>query len=136
VAAKFHKAGGLVYEIAIKQSFSAAHALNGVGGTCEKLHGHNFTVEVFVSSHELNESGIVIDFRILKEWTDEVLKELDHKYLNEINYFKDFSSSSENIARFIYDRISERVTIHNLAVSKVTVWESEDARVTYNGKIQ
>jgi 6-pyruvoyltetrahydropterin/6-carboxytetrahydropterin synthase len=122
-----------VYEVGIKQSFSAAHNLNEVGGLCEKLHGHNFIVEVFVSSRELNTSGLVIDFRILKEWTDEVLKELDHKYLNEIDYFKDLPPSSENVARFIYDRISDKSRIHKLDVSRVTVWESEDAWVTYNG---
>ena len=136
MTAKFHKTGELVYEIAIKQSFSAAHALNEVGGKCEKLHGHNFTVEVFVSSRELNKSGIVIDFRILKEWTEAALKELDHKYLNEIEYFKDICPSAENVARFIYNRILEKVTIHNLAVPRVIVWESEDARVIYNGNTE
>jgi 6-pyruvoyltetrahydropterin/6-carboxytetrahydropterin synthase len=123
-----------MYEVAITQSFSAAHTLKEVGGMCEKLHGHNFVVEVFLSSRELNESGILIDFRILKEWTDDVLKKLDHKYLNEIDYFKDLTPSSENIAKFIYDKVSEKIKIHNLDVSRVTVWESEDARVTYNGK--
>lgn len=125
-----------MYEIAIKQSFSAAHALNEVGGQCEKLHGHNFTVEVFVSSRELNKSGIVIDFRILKEWTDEVLNELDHKHLNEVDYFKNISPSAENVARFVYDRIREKANSHNLAVSRVVIWESEDARVIYNGNIE
>jgi 6-pyruvoyltetrahydropterin/6-carboxytetrahydropterin synthase len=125
-----------MYEIAIKQSFSAAHALKEVGGQCEKLHGHNFTVEVFVSSRELNNSGLVIDFRILKEWTDETLKELDHKHLNEVEYFKDISPSAENVARFIYDRIREKANANNLAVSRVIIWESEDARVIYNGNIE
>jgi 6-pyruvoyltetrahydropterin/6-carboxytetrahydropterin synthase len=123
-----------VYEVTIKQSFSAAHMLEEIGGTCEKLHGHNFTVEVSVSSHDLKDAGILIDFRVLKEWTNDILSELDHKYLNEVKYFKDISPSSENIARFIYEKISEKAKCHNLDVSRVIVWESEDARVTYNGK--
>ena len=81
----------------------------------------------------LTDAGILIDFRILKQWTDEILKEFDHKYLNDISYFKDTSPSSENIARFIYDRISEKVKESNLDVSRVTVWESEDARASYCG---
>ena len=122
-----------MYEITIKQSFSAAHMLKDVDRACEKLHGHNFIVEVSICSIALTNAGILIDFRILKEWTDEVLKEFDHKYLNEISHFKDVSPSSENIARFVYDRISEKAKKNSLDVSRVTIWESEDARVSYCG---
>ncbi|TRZ75436.1 MAG: 6-carboxytetrahydropterin synthase QueD [Deltaproteobacteria bacterium] len=125
--------GGPVYEVTIKQSFSAAHMLNEIGGACEKLHGHNFVVEISICSIVLSEEGILINFRILKQWADEILKEFDHKYLNDISYFKDTSPSSENIARYIYDRISEKVKKRNLDVSRVTVWESEDARASYYG---
>jgi 6-pyruvoyltetrahydropterin/6-carboxytetrahydropterin synthase len=117
----------------IRQSFSAAHKLKEIGGACEKLHGHNFIVEVSLSSAALSDTGILIDFRILRQWTDEILEEFDHKCLNDITYFKDTSPSSENIARFIYDRISEKIKEDNLAVSRVTVWESEDARASYCG---
>lgn len=122
-----------MYEVTIKQSFSAAHMLNEIGDTCEKLHGHNFVVEISICSIVLSEEGILIDFRILKQWADEILKEFDHKYLNDISYFKDTSPSSENIARYIYDRISEKVKKRNLDVSRVTIWESEDARASYYG---
>ncbi len=123
-----------VYEVSIKQSFSAAHILEEIGGNCENLHGHNFTVEVSVSSHKLKDAGILIDFKMLKEWTEEILNGLDHKYLNEVNYFKNISPSAENIAKFIYDRLTEKAKCHNLDVSQVIVWESEDARVTYRGE--
>jgi 6-pyruvoyltetrahydropterin/6-carboxytetrahydropterin synthase len=43
------------------------------------------------------------------------------------------SPSSENVAKFIYDRITEKVKKINLGVSRVTVWESENARVSYYG---
>jgi 6-pyruvoyltetrahydropterin/6-carboxytetrahydropterin synthase len=122
-----------VYEVTIKQSFSAAHMLTEAGGTCEKLHGHNFIVEVSICSAALTDAGILIDFRILKQWTGEILKEFDHKYLNDISYFKDTNPSSENIARYIYDRISEKVKKRNLDVSRVTIWESGDARASYYG---
>lgn len=124
---------GSVYEVTIKQSFSAAHILNEIGGTCEKLHGHNFVVEISICSGVLSEGGILIDFRVLEKWADEILKEFDHKYLNDISYFKDTSPSSENIARYIYDRISEKIDESYLYVSRVTVWESESARATYYG---
>jgi 6-pyruvoyltetrahydropterin/6-carboxytetrahydropterin synthase len=122
-----------VYEVTVKKSFSAAHILKEIGGKCEELHGHNFVVEVSVASCELNAEGIVIDFRILKKWTDDIIKKLDHKYLNDIQYFECMNPTSENIARFIYDRISKKIRRHHLKVSRVTVWESENARVSYSG---
>lgn len=123
-----------MYEVTIKQSFSAAHTLKEAGGVYEKLHGHNFTVEVSLCSSALSDAGILIDFRILRQWTDEILKKFDHKYLNNTTYFKDTSPSSENIARYIYDRISEKIKDGDLAISRVTVWESEDAGASYCGK--
>jgi 6-pyruvoyltetrahydropterin/6-carboxytetrahydropterin synthase len=122
-----------VYEVTIKRCFSAAHLLKEIGGQCEDLHGHNFVVEISIASYKLNTEGILIDFRILEKWTEEVIKDLDHKYLNDIQYFEDINPSSELIARFIYDRISKKANRHYLKVSCITVWESENARVSYYG---
>ena len=124
-----------MYEITITRSFSAAHVLKDIGGKCEGLHGHNFDVEVSLAAVDLNKEGLLIDFRILKEWTDEILDGLDHKYLNDLTYFKDKNPSAENLARFIYDRISDKVKMKNIDVSRVTVWESEKARATYRGEL-
>jgi 6-pyruvoyltetrahydropterin/6-carboxytetrahydropterin synthase len=121
-----------MYEVTIKKSFSAAHLLKEIGGKCEELHGHNFLVEVSVVSESLNSEGLLIDFRVVKGWTDEVLEQLDHKYLNEIEYFKSINPSSEQLARFLYDRISEKSRQMNVTLSRVTVWESDNSRVSYS----
>ena len=121
-----------MYEVTIKKSFSAAHLLKEIGGKCEELHGHNFTVEVSVSAETLTTEGLLIDFRVVKSWTDEVLDELDHKYLNEIEYFSNINPSAENIARVLFERIAEKVCPMQVSLSRVTVWESENSRVTYS----
>jgi len=77
-----------MYEIRIKSDFAAAHNLRDVGGKCESLHGHNFTVEVAVESAGLDEQGMVMDFRLLKAKTLAILDNLDHHYLNELPFFK------------------------------------------------
>ena len=120
-----------MYEVTIKKSFSAAHILKEIGGKCEELHGHNFTVEVTVAAPSLNSEDLLIDFRVLKGWTNEILDGLDHKYLNEIDCFREMNPSSEQIARYIYDRLAEKVASLNLSLARVTVWESENARVSY-----
>jgi len=122
-----------MYEVTIKKSFSAAHVLKEIGGKCEDLHGHNFLVEVTVAGDALNGEDLLIDFRDLKKWINEILDHLDHKYLNEVEAFKDMNPSSERVAKHIFDRLMEKIHILNLGlvVSRVTVWESDNARVTY-----
>ena len=121
-----------MYEVTIKKTFSAAHRISDIGGKCESLHGHNFLVEVSVAAESLNEEGLLIDFRILKQWTEEVLDHLDHKFLNELSYFKKRNPSSEQIARYLYDRIEKRARQEKAHVSQVTVWESENSYATYS----
>lgn len=120
-----------MYEVTIRKSFSAAHILREIGGKCEGLHGHNFIVEVTVRGESLNEEDLLIDFRDLKRWTHEVLEALDHKYLNETEVFNGMNPSSERIARYINDRLADKVKTLGLNIARVTVWESENARVAY-----
>ena len=120
-----------MYEVSIIKSFSAAHMLKAVGGKCEELHGHNFKVEATVTAQELDQSGISIDFRNVKEWLQEILDTLDHKHLNELTSLLGENPSSENIARYIYKEMKLKVRQTELKVARVKVWESESAAVTY-----
>ena len=115
-----------MYEVTIRKSFSAAHLLREIGGKCEELHGHNFLVEVSAAADALNEEGLLIDFRLLKRWTDEILDGLDHKYLNELECFKGINPSSERIARFLYERIAEKARQAKVPLTRVTVWERSE----------
>lgn len=119
-----------MYEITVKKTFSAAHTLT-IGGKSETLHGHNFTVEVTLSSERLDDEGLVVDFRVLKGWTNEILEKLDHRFLNELTFFKDITPTSENIARFIYEEISKKIQSQSYSLHKVAVWESESAKAVY-----
>jgi 6-pyruvoyltetrahydropterin/6-carboxytetrahydropterin synthase len=120
-----------MYEIKIKTDFAAAHCLREVGGKCESLHGHNFTVEVAVESAALNELGMVIDFRVLKSKTQAVLQALDHRYLNELPFFKGKNPSSENLASYLFEELARQIDQQDYRVSWVAVWESETSRATY-----
>jgi len=121
----------LMYELMIQSSISAAHRLKEYGGKCEALHGHNWRIDVFIRAKELDDTGLAIDFRIIKKKTDEVLKELDHTYLNELPCFEDNNPSSERIAEYIFRRLSEHLNDGRVWVSKVTAWESDTACATY-----
>ncbi len=120
-----------MFEIEVELSFSAAHYLRGYKGKCETLHGHNWKVKVTLTSLKLDKVGMVRDFGELKKDLKEVLDELDHRNLSEIGYFKKINPTSENIAKFIFDKLSNKQQATSNTLKKVTVWETETSSATY-----
>jgi 6-pyruvoyltetrahydropterin/6-carboxytetrahydropterin synthase len=120
-----------LYELKIVTHMAAAHQLREYGGPCEKLHGHNWKIEVYITGAELGEDGLLIDFRRVKEATATFLEKWDHTFLNEVEPFRSVNPSSENIARYIYQSLSRDLNDRKVKVSKVTAWESETACATY-----
>jgi 6-pyruvoyltetrahydropterin/6-carboxytetrahydropterin synthase len=117
-----------MYEVVVEDSFSAAHYLREYEGNCEKLHGHNWKVQVCVRKRRLNKLGMVVDFRELKKELKKVLSILDHSYLNELAYFKKRNPTTENIAQFIFKKLSAKIKIFS-----VSVWEAESCFARYRG---
>ncbi len=120
-----------MYEVTIIKSFSAAHLLADIGGKCETLHGHNFKVEVSVAADQLDANGILIDFRFLKKILGGILGDIDHKHLNALAHFQGINPSAENIAKYIYDQMDEKVKTAGVHMVRVKIWESENAAVSY-----
>ena len=120
-----------MYHLMIKTHFAAAHNLINYQGDCENLHGHNWRVEVTVSARELDKAGLGIDFKILKKKTNELLDRLDHKYLNDLEPFREVSPSSENICRYLFEQLGLILNNENVKVEKVNVWESDNACASY-----
>jgi len=119
-----------MYELSIETQFAAAHQLRGYKGKCENLHGHNWRVQVSISSEKLNSIGIVLDFHDFKKITNEIISVLDHSNLNEVFPFTEINPSSENIAKWIYESAQKRFD-DSVKVNSVTIWESENASATY-----
>ena len=82
-----------------------------------------------VRSEKLDEIGLVIDFRVIKEKLRSFLKNIDHVCLNDLAYFKENNPSSENIARYIYKEFAP--DCKPLKIVRVTVWESDSSNVSY-----
>ncbi len=111
-------------------SFSAAHRLREYRGDCERLHGHNYRVEVSVESADLDATGLVMDFRELKDLLRAALERLDHHYLNELDTFSVLNPSAENIARYLFDTLRDMVK-PPVVLKDITVWENDTCCVTY-----
>ena len=122
-----------MFEVKVEKSFSAAHHLLNYQGACENQHGHNWKVEVYVIGEILDKSNILVDFKVLKKELDEILDYLDHKDINTLPEFENESPSSEFMAKFIFEKIKEKLQkqYKNAEVSKVAVWETPTSRATY-----
>lgn len=119
-----------MFELKITDHFAAAHQLKMVAEKCENLHGHNWKVEAYVAGERLNAAGVLVDFGELKNYLGDIMQRLDHKFLNELSMFQD-NPSSENIARYIAEELQALLPDVGVKVSRVAVWESENACATY-----
>ncbi|MFO8084994.1 MAG: 6-carboxytetrahydropterin synthase QueD [Desulfobacterales bacterium] len=121
-----------MFELKIVTRFAAAHQLKMVAQKCENLHGHNWKVEVRVAGNKLNPAGVLVDFGQLKKYVADIMKDLDHRFLNETDFFNDNTPpSSENIAFFIAENLQKRLHGNGVKVTRVSAWESDDACATY-----
>ena len=120
-----------MFELKVVSHFAAAHQLKMVAEKCENLHGHNWKVETCVAGENLNSAGVLIDFGELKEHVSRIMETLDHKFLNELGFFENGNPSSENIACYIAKELGRLIGDDHVKVSRITVWESENASATY-----
>ncbi|MCU0822634.1 MAG: 6-carboxytetrahydropterin synthase QueD [Spirochaetes bacterium] len=119
-----------MYRIKIYDRFSSAHFLKGYKGECESLHGHNWKVEIEVQGEELDNVGMLMDFKRLKAILHDILVNLDHRLLNDIHPFSESNPSSEIISGYIYKTVKEKLP-QGLSIHMVSVWESENSVASY-----
>lgn len=112
-------------------TFAAAHSLRNYPGNCKNIHGHNWKVEVVMQGNSLDNLGMAIDFRMLKQETEGLLHTLDHTYINDNSSFNTINPTAENMARWIYETLSKRLNNYNAKLSRVCVWENENSSASY-----
>ncbi|QSH42306.1 6-carboxytetrahydropterin synthase QueD [Lentisphaerota bacterium ZTH] len=120
-----------MFEVDICRSFSAAHFLRGYKGDCSTLHGHNWTVQAYLRAEKLDEIGIACDFKKIKRELDTIIEEYDHTNLSEHPDFVNSNTTSEIIAKTIFERLAEKLNDDNLKVHRVRIGESPGSGATY-----
>jgi 6-pyruvoyltetrahydropterin/6-carboxytetrahydropterin synthase len=123
-----------MFHIFIKSHFSAGHHLRDYPGNCERPHGHNWKVEVTVKADSLDNLGMGLDFKALKNEVNKVLDTLDHHDLNEHADFQSVNPSSENIAVYIFNNLQNILSTDRYGIHSVTVRETDNSGVTYFGQ--
>lgn len=122
-----------MFELTVSGEFEAAHRIVGYDGKCNRLHGHNWSVEAIVDGRELDRLGMLVDFKVLKLELNRVLDELDHQYLNDLEPFRELNPTAENLARFVFDRLSksEIFSSGSARLRAIRIYETPRSCVTY-----
>lgn len=123
-----------MFELSVRVEFEAAHRIVDYPGKCNRLHGHNWIVEVTVAGNKLNELGMLVDFKDLKTAVNEIADGLDHHYLNELPAFiGGHNPTAEHIAEYIYNELDKSPIFHkDCQLKNVKVWESPKSAVIYS----
>lgn len=111
-----------MYKIKKRLEISAAHQLKlSYESKCENLHGHNWIIDIYLASKNLNKDGMVMDFTHIKR---DIQEKLDHKNLNDV---LDFNPTAENIAKWICDELPccYRVDVQE-SENNIAIYEDED----------
>jgi 6-pyruvoyltetrahydropterin/6-carboxytetrahydropterin synthase len=120
-----------MYTLTTMVEFSSAHTLVGHSGPCKKMHGHNWKVEVEITGEKLDKIGMVVDFKEISKATNLVVDELDHEFLNNLEPFSEDNPTAENIARYIFTKLSEEFSNKNVKVNSIKLWETDKSAVSY-----
>ena len=122
-----------MYTLKVEGAFEAAHRVAGYPGKCDRLHGHNWVVEATVKGRELDELGMLVDFKVIKKALKNTLERFDHRYLNELAPFKEgLNPTAENLSRIIFEELSgHEIFQRDSKLAAITVFESPKSSVTY-----
>jgi 6-pyruvoyltetrahydropterin/6-carboxytetrahydropterin synthase len=123
-----------MYEVTVEAGFSSGHYLRNYRGKCENPHGHNYKVRVTLAGATLDDTGLLLDFKLLKQVMRPVIDRIDHQMLNELEPFTQINPSAENLARYFYGETNVQLaemTQGRVRVKDCTIWETDTTTATY-----
>jgi 6-pyruvoyltetrahydropterin/6-carboxytetrahydropterin synthase len=123
-----------MFEVTVEADFSSGHYLRNYKGKCENPHGHNYKVRVTLAGGELDQAGLLLDFKLLKQVLRPAIERIDHQMLNDLEPFTVLNPSAENLAKFFYDETNchlKDVTAGRVRVKDCTIWETDTTTATY-----
>ena len=133
-----------MFTVCVRDHFMIAHSFRGdVFGPAQRLHGATYVVDVEFARPALDADGIVVDIGRATDTLREVLAALNYRNLDEMPEFADENTTTEFLAKTVFDRIHAAIragtlgqTAHGLARMKVTLHESHAAWAAYEADLR
>jgi 6-pyruvoyl-tetrahydropterin synthase len=132
-----------MYSITVRDHVMIAHSFRGeVFGPAQRLHGATYVVDLELRRPELDEDGLVVDIGLASQALHDVLSEVNYRNLDDEPAFDGANTTTEFLARVVFDRIAERIRAGKLgpgaaglSALRVTLHESHVAAASYAGEL-
>jgi 6-pyruvoyl-tetrahydropterin synthase len=132
-----------MYAVEVRDHIMIAHSFKGeMFGPAQALHGATFVVDVAFYREKLSANSVVVDIGRAIDELKAILKPLNYKNLDELSQFKGMQTTTETLARYVFDRMVEALKKGALGeessgVSRIRVklHESHVARAWFEGPV-
>ena len=132
-----------MFAVEVRDHVMIAHSFQGeVFGPAQRLHGATFVIDAAFFTKDLDSAGLVVDIGRATAILRETLEPLNYRNLDELPAFKGKNTTTEFLAKHLFDRLAERVVKGELGRAaqdvtslRVTISESHVARAWYEGPI-
>jgi len=132
-----------VYKLNVRDHFMIAHSFRGEAfGPAQRLHGATYVVDATFMRETLDDDGLVVDIALAGEQLGTVLSELNYRNLDDVPQFEGRNTTTEFLAREIYDRLVKAIHAGKLgpgapgcSTLEVTLRESHVAWASYEGAV-
>ncbi|NDY95615.1 6-pyruvoyl trahydropterin synthase family protein [Wenzhouxiangella limi] len=132
-----------MYELTVRDHFMIAHSFRGeIFGPAQKMHGATYVVAASFRRSELDEDDLIVDIGLAGKVLGEILADFNYRNLDEIEAFRGRNTTTEFMARVVFDRLAEAVRAGRLGPAaeglsglKVSLKESHLAWASYEGAL-
>ena len=132
-----------MFSLTVREHIMIAHSFRGeIFGPAQKLHGATYLVDVEFRRSNLDADGLVIDIGLASQALKDLLSPLNYRNLDELPDFAGQNTTTEFMAKVIFDRMAARIAEGALGESakglsgvKITLWESHVAWAAFEGPL-
>lgn len=132
-----------MYSLTVRDHFMIAHSFQGeIFGPAQRLHGATYVVDATFRRADLDDDGLVVDIGRGRDVLREILSALDYRNLDDVEDFRGRNTTTEFLARVIFDRLAGALRAGDLgdggrgvAEVEVTLRESHVAWASYRGSV-
>ena len=132
-----------MYSVCVRDHLMIAHSFKGeVFGPAQRLHGATYVIDVEFRRAELDADAIVVDIGRAGDALKSLVAELNYRNLDEEAQFRGRNTTTEFLAREIFDRLERRMQSGELGEAarsieslKVTLHESHVAWAAYEARL-
>ncbi|MBP0614171.1 6-pyruvoyl trahydropterin synthase family protein [Jiella mangrovi] len=132
-----------MFAVEVRDHMMIAHSLpRPVFGPAQAMHGATYVVDVAFFAEELDDDGLAVDIGLASALLKSVLEPLNYKNLDEIEDFRGKVTTTEFLAKYLFDRLAEKIADGALGEGggqigrlKVCLGESHVARAWFEGAL-